>query len=207
MRTNRYAYLLVLFVFCCDPGALMAIEEPEYTVLKSADAYELREYAPVVAIETEVATDFEEAGNRAFRRLFNYIDGQNQSKTKIAMTAPVTQAATSEKISMTAPVTQAERDGQYVIRFILPAKYTLESAPTPLDPQVKLAAVPARRFAVIRYSGTWSESNYAEALAELKAALDRDGVVYSDEPIWARYNSPFSLWFLRRNEVWLPLRP
>lgn len=191
-------------------STLMAIEEPEYTVLRATDAYEIREYAPIVAIETEVESDFEDAGNRAFRRLFNYINGENQSKAEIAMTAPVTQNASesdsdSETIAMTAPVTQSERDGKFVVRFVLPATYTLDSAPTPNNPQVRLTELPKRQYAVRRYSGTWWKSNYDANLGELRQALGEDGVSYEDTPIWSRYNPPFSLWFLRRNEIWLPL--
>ncbi len=185
---------------------LMGIEEPEYKVVEKNDVYEIREYLPVVAIETEVEANFEDAGNRAFRRLFNYIDGNNQSQASIAMTAPVTQSASeSEKIAMTAPVTQSERDGKYVVRFMLPAKYTLETAPKPNDPTVVVTELPARRFAVHTYSGTWAKSGYDDGLAKLKQALNRGGVDFEDAPIWSRYNSPFSLWFLRRNEIWLPL--
>ncbi|MEQ9363508.1 MAG: heme-binding protein [Leptospirales bacterium] len=187
-------------------GELMAIEEPEYSVVKKTDVYDIRQYKAVVAIETEVEADFEDAGNRAFRRLFNYIDGDNQSQSKISMTAPVTQSAASEKIAMTAPVTQSERDGKYVVRFVLPAEYTLETAPSPNDPTVAVTLLPARSFAVYTYSGFWSRSGYDEALAKLKQALAKDAVEYVNEPIWARYNSPFSLWFLRRNEVWLPIK-
>ena len=96
------------------------IQEPEYKVVEKTDVYEIREYTPIVAIETEVEANFEEAGNRAFRRLFKYIDGNNQSQANIAMTAPVT---------------QNERDGKYVVRFMLPAKYTLATAPKPNDPE------------------------------------------------------------------------
>ena len=187
-------------------STLMAIEEPEYTVVRATDAYEIREYAPIVAIETEVESDFEDAGNRAFRRLFNYINGENQSKAEIAMTAPVTQSASeSEKIAMTAPVTQSERDGKFVVRFVLPATYTLASAPTPNDPQVKLTELPKRQYAVRRYSGTWWKSNYDANLGELRQARGQDNVSYEDTPIWSRYTAPFTLWFLRRNEIWLPL--
>ncbi|MCR9140962.1 MAG: heme-binding protein [bacterium] len=200
--------LSTLAGFLFFTGGLMAIEEPEYTVIKENDGYEIREYKPVVAIETEVEADFEEAGNRAFRRLFNYIDGDNQSQTKVSMTAPVTQSAQnseSEKIAMTAPVTQSQRDGKFVIRFILPSKFTIDTAPKPNNPDVQLAEVPTRRYAVYTYSGFWSKSGYDEGLAKLKAALNKGGVEYKDEPVWSRYNSPFSLWFLRRNEIWLPI--
>ena len=83
---------------------------------------------------------------------------------------------------------------------------TLESAPEPLDPRVQLRLVPASQWAAIRYSGTWSQSNYEEHLALLKDALDKAGVATQGEPVLARYNPPFTPWFMRRNEIWLALR-
>ena len=92
------------------------------------------------------------------------------------------------------------------VQFVLPAGVTLESAPEPLDPRVQLRLVPAAQWAVIRYSGTWSQSNYDEHLTLLKAALDKAAVATQGEPVLARYNPPFTPWFLRRNEIWLALR-
>ena len=107
---------------------------------------------------------------------------------------------------MTAPVTQTPVSGGHLVQFVLPKGVTLESAPEPLDPRVKLRLVPAGDWAVIRYSGTWSQSNYEEHLAQLKEALDKAGVATQGEPVLARYNAPFTPWFLRRNEIWLAVR-
>ena len=107
---------------------------------------------------------------------------------------------------MTAPVTQAAAPGGMRVQFVLPKGVTLESAPEPLDPRVQLRQVPASQWAVIRYSGTWSQANYDEHLALLQAALDQAGVATQGEPVLARYNPPFTPWFLRRNEIWLALR-
>jgi hypothetical protein len=110
------------------------------------------------------------------------------------------------KLEMTAPVTQASTAGGQRVQFVLPKGVTLATAPEPLDPRVQLREVPAERRAVIRYSGTWSQANYDEHLALLKAALDAAGVATQGEPVLARYNGPFTPWFLRRNEIWLALR-
>ena len=107
---------------------------------------------------------------------------------------------------MTAPVTQAAVAGGMRVQFVLPKGVTLASAPEPLDPRVQLRLVPASRWAAIQYSGTWSQANYEEHLALLKTALDKAGVATQGEPVLARYNAPFTPWFLRRNEVWLALR-
>jgi SOUL heme-binding protein len=110
------------------------------------------------------------------------------------------------KMEMTAPVTQSAVAGGMRVQFVLPKGVTLASAPEPLDSRVQLRLVPASQWAAIRYSGTWSQANYDEHLALLKAALDKAGVATQGEPVLARYNAPFTPWFLRRNEIWLAVR-
>jgi hypothetical protein len=196
---------LAVFIFLFS-GVLMAIEEPAYTVESKASQYEIRKYGPIVVAETKIESDFENAGNQAFRILAGYIFGGNKSKTKIAMTAPVTQEVASEKIAMTAPVTQTKEPTGFVVQFTMPEKYTLETLPTPDDSRVILRQLPARRVAVYTYSGSWSESRYAEKLSNFKLELKNDKVTSIGEPTLARYNSPFALWFLRRNEIWLEVQ-
>jgi len=179
----------------------MAIEEPSYRVTESAPPVEIREYAPFVVAETRVAGGFKDVGNEGFRRLFGYISGDNQGAARIAMTAPVTQQAASEKIPMTAPVTQQADGDAYRIAFVLPAQYTLETAPVPTRPDVRLVQVPARRVVAVRYSGLWSAENYKDALAELTAFAEKRGLKLTGEPVYARYDPPFMPWFLRRNEI------
>lgn len=139
----------------------MAIEQARYRVAVADGDIELRQYDARIVAETTVSGDFAEVGNEGFRRLVAYIKGANKTQTKIDMTAPVTQSARSEEIEMTAPVTQEQQDGSYRITFLMPSRYTLATLPTPDDSRVRLAAEPARWFAVIRYSGTWSESRYS----------------------------------------------
>ncbi len=182
----------------------MAIEEPPYTVESKADAYEIRKYDKVLVAETTVQAGFEDAGNEAFRVLADFIFGNNRSRTKIAMTAPVTQQPESEKIAMTAPVTQAARaEGGFVVQFVMPNEYSIETLPVPNDQRVEIREIPGRRIAVYRYSGTWSKAKYLAELRNFREALSRDRITTVGEPILSRFNSPFSLWFLRRNEIWL----
>ena len=124
------------------------------------------------------------------------------------MTAPVTQAAqtaTSQKIEMTAPVTQAATKGGYVVQFVMPMEFTLETLPEPVDARVHLKAMPGARFGVIKYSGFWSESNYDTHLATLRKTLEAAGLAATGEPIYSRYDPPWTPWFMRRNEIWLKL--
>ncbi|MEJ2402370.1 MAG: heme-binding protein, partial [Xanthomonadales bacterium] len=166
---------------------------------------EIRAYAPMVVAETRVEGSLERAGSRAFRTLFKYIDGENRARQEIAMTAPVTQQRAPEKIEMTAPVTQQRAGDGWAVRFVLPAGYTLETAPEPNDAAVSIREVPAHRAAVIRYSGTWSERRYREHLATLREWLDARGLEATGDPVWARYDAPYMPWFLRRNEILLRL--
>jgi hypothetical protein len=182
-----------------------AIEEPRYTVVREYDGFEVREYAPYLVAEVVVPGPAEEAGNQGFRILAGYIFGKNKGERKIAMTAPVTQAPEPARIEMTAPVTQAAGSGGYVVQFTMPGEYTLDTLPEPLDPQVKLKEVAGGRFAVIRYSGTWSERNYAEHLEQLERGVAAAGLRTTGSPIYSRYNAPFVPWFMRRNEIWLKL--
>jgi effector-binding domain-containing protein len=183
----------------------MAIEEPKYTVESKNDVYEVRKYESVIVAETRVEGAFEDAGNQAFRILADFIFGNNQAQTKIAMTAPVSQKPESKKIAMTAPVSQSKTAGGFLVQFTMPSEFTLETLPKPNDSRVSIKVLPAKRVAVIRYSGRWTESNYNEHLEKLRAALQKDSVQSKGEPVLNRYNPPFIPWFLRRNEIWLEI--
>jgi len=183
----------------------MATEEAPYTVIKTDDMFELREYPPQVLAEIIVEGELEDAGNKAFRPLFRYISGDNKSRDKIAMTAPVSQEQKGEKISMTAPVSQQSVQGKWAVSFMMPASYTMETLPNPDDPNIKLRQVPARRVAAVRYSGFWSEEKYLLHKEKLEKWIKDNSFTVTGEPVWARYNPPFTLWFMRRNEILIPV--
>ena len=187
------------------PVTAAAVEEAEYSVLKKDGAMELRAYAASIVAETRVEADFEDAGNRAFRKLFRYIDGDNVAQQEIAMTAPVSQAPVPEKIAMTAPVAQRPTAGGWVVSFMMPASYTMDTIPQPSDPAVQLRAVSAYRAAVVRYSGFWSEEGFQEHLQELRSWIAAHNLEVAGDPIWARYDPPFKPWFMRRNEILIPV--
>ena len=193
---------LILTLYSC---ATVGIEKAKYQVIEKEGQFEIRQYAPQVIAETVVEAGFDEASNMAFRRLFDYISGENRSKASIAMTAPVNQKAGSEKISMTAPVNQQQSEGQYAVSFLMPSKYTLETLPEPLNPDVKLRELPARKMAVIRYSGSWSRKKYETKKALLEEFIRMKGLTVTGPDIFARYDPPFQLPFFRRNEVLFPV--
>jgi hypothetical protein len=198
---------LLWLTLAAVPHASHAVEEPAYDVLRSFGNVELRQYAPYVVAEVVIEGAGDDAGNAAFPILAGYIFGKNKGEKKFEMTAPVTQTAAPVKMAMTAPVTQADAPGGgKLVQFVLPRGVTLETAPEPLDPRVQLRQVPAQQWAAIRYSGTWSQANYDEHLALLKTTLAKEGVATQGEPVLARYNAPFTPWFMRRNEIWLALR-
>ncbi|MGA8047849.1 MAG: heme-binding protein [Dermatophilaceae bacterium] len=182
-------------------------EQQPYVVVETHDGFELRRYPEHVVAEVIVSGTFDGAGNRAFRPLFRYISGNNRSSRSVAMTAPVVQEAVvqdaaSEKVSMTAPVVQTEAgDGEFVVAFVLPADLTEETAPVPADPDVRVRTVPERLAAARGYSGRWTESSFRHHAARLVEDVQRVGLVPVGAPRYARFNAPFTPWFLRRNEV------
>jgi hypothetical protein len=204
MRRPIALIILTLMILFSGTQKTMAIEEAPYDLIKTEGSFELRDYAPHILAETLLKGDFEEAGSKAFRKLFAYISGDNQSQTKITMTAPVSQQQ-SEKIAMTAPVSQQKSGDQWVVSFMMPSSYNLETLPIPDDPQIKLRQIPARRMATIRYSGFWSEKNYQKNKLRLDSWIEKEGLKVTGQAIWARYNAPFIPWFLRRNEILIPV--
>lgn len=183
----------------------MATEEAQFDVVLTDGDFELRDYAQQVVAEVIIDDDFENAGNKAFRKLFRYISGDNRSSQDIAMTAPVSQKKQGEKIAMTAPVGQRSSAGGWAVSFMLPAGYRVDTAPEPIDPDVLLRAIPGQRMASIRYSGRWTEKSFRKHLAELEGWVARQGLTVSGEPVWARYNAPFVPPFWRRNEILIPV--
>lgn len=182
-----------------------AIEEPDFQVVQRLDAVEIRQYAPYVVAEVTVSGPADSAGNRAFPLLAGYIFGKNKGERKMAMTAPVTQTPAPVKMAMTAPVTQAPVAEGYLVQFVLPKGVTLETAPEPLDSRVKIREVPAQRVAAITFSGFWSQDNYQRHLGQLTSGLTAAGLRWKGEPVYSRYDAPWTPWFMRRNEVWLAL--
>lgn len=183
----------------------MATEQVPYTVERTLQSgVEIRRYDSTVVAETLIeGGSYSEAGNAGFRRLAGYIFGANRGDAKIPMTAPVAMAPDSgQRIAMTAPVDSArDSSGGWRIAFYMPAGYTLESLPQPLDPRVTLRVVPGRWVAALRFSGRGTEAQFAQHTAELLQALADAGMETLGAPWTARYNAPWVLPPLRRNEA------
>ena len=183
-----------------------AIEEAQYDVVAKEGNMEIRDYAPQIVAEVSVQGSFQEAGNRAFRPLFNYISGDNKAQGKIEMTAPVSTVKSPQEIAMTAPVSQELKDGKWAVSFMMPAEFTMDTIPVPNNERVTIRQIEPRRAAVVRYSGTWSEKRFQRHLQELDNWLQANDYEVTCEPVWARYNGPFTPWFMRRNEIIVPIR-
>jgi hypothetical protein len=203
--------LFVGSLFLLFMGVAMAIEEPKYTVTERSGTFELRTYSPKILAEVLVSGSMDKASSAGFRLIADYIFGNNTSRKgnneKISMTAPVTMKPTSakvsEKISMTAPVSMERTDGQWRVHFVMPSKYTLETLPKPNNSAVTLREVPASNYAVIRFSWLVGEKKIAAKTADLMTWLKSKGITPKGKPELARYNPPWTLPFLRRNEIML----
>ena len=184
----------------------MAVEEPAFTRVIKNGAFEVRDYPGLVVAEVTVAGAQKEAASRGFRLLAGYIFGGNSPHEKIAMTAPVMQSpAAGQKIAMTAPVAQTQADGGWVVRFTMPARYTLATLPVPADARVKLRALPPTRMAILQFSGTAKPDDVQKKMSELAAWIQTHHLHPTGATTLAQYNPPWTLWFMRRNEVMTPI--
>ena len=179
----------------------MAVEEPVFKTVLQEASFEVRDYPPLLVAEVKVSGDQKEAASKGFRLLAGYLFGGNKRRQSIAMTAPVAQAQASEKIALTAPVTQIKDANAWVVRFTMPKGYSLETLPQPNDPQVKLRALPASRFAVLQFSGLAEKDDVAAKTAELQNRIIKHKLRPTGPVSLAQYNPPWTLWFMRRNEV------
>jgi effector-binding domain-containing protein len=175
-------------------------KEPRHKVLSKNGKFEIREYEAVVAAEVVSRGDRSAAANRSFRILFNYISGENRSQSKIPMTSPVAMNE-NEKIPMTAPVTEQESCEGWHVRFFLPPTYSLETAPQPTNPAIRMLQLPSERFVSVRFSGSSSESNLSEHLKQLEDYIHEKELKITGDPVFAFYNAPFVPPPFRRNEI------
>lgn len=197
MKQAMIAAAALLASACATQG----VEEPAFSLRQSEGDFEVREYAPVIVAETTLRGDHNKTLFDGFGPLADYIFAKGREGEKIAMTAPVTQRP-RETIAMTAPVTQQKAsDGAWTVGFTMPAGYTLETLPAPVNPDVKLVQLPARTMAVLRFSGVAGDSARAKAQQTLLAKVAARNLTAVGEPEFAYYDPPWTLPFFRRNEV------
>lgn len=199
--------ILWFFTLLVFSNTAMAIEEPKFTLLEKDKAFELRAYAPKIIAEVVVDGNMREASSKGFRLIADFIFGNNTVQSgkseKISMTAPVSVEPQSEKISMTSPVGVQHASKGWKVYFVMPSQYTLETLPKPKSPLVSIKQISSQKFAVIRFSGLVDEEKMEKKVAELKQWTDNKKLKVLGNPELARYNPPWTLPFLRRNEVML----
>jgi hypothetical protein len=206
---HLFARIILSTITLTFMGAVMAIEEPKFSVLEKNPPFELRSYAPMILAEAQTEGDLDEASSQGFRLIAGYIFGQNQVSEKIAMTVPVAveeQTPKSAKIPMTAPVNIESNAGKWTVSFVMPSEYTMDSLPKPLNPRVQLRQIPAVKRAVIVFTGFNSENKVAEKTLELEEWMRSKNLQAVGVPRFARYNPPWSIPFMRRNEIMIDIR-
>jgi predicted transcriptional regulator YdeE len=191
----------------------MATEQPSYTILMQVDDFELRRYDPQIVAQTWVSGNQDAAGRQGFNTLANYIFGNNNaengSSSKISMTAPVMQQPQaagnredeSQKIAMTAPVSMQQTNGKWRVQFVMPSQYTMQTLPKPNNPDITLTELPIQTYAVITFSGLAGNSKVADKTDELRTWMQGQNLTATGTPELARYNPPWILPFMRRNEI------
>lgn len=184
-------------------------ESPSYKVIVKQDNKEIRQYDGHIVAKTTIAGSFKDAQSEGFRILAGYIFGKNKSRQKIAMTAPVVQKPESEKISMTAPVIISPTENKkWTMTFSMPSQFTLETLPVPTDERITIEKVDGRIVAALTFTGFWNESKNAEKGQELTEWLKQYPDYEVTSPaMFAGYNPPWTIPFLRRNEMLIELRP
>ncbi len=204
LRRVVLAALLAATLFGADA---MAVEEPAFKTVLHDGAFEVRDYPALVVAEVTVSGDQKQAAYKGFRLLAGYIFGGNTRRQSIAMTAPVAQTPANETIAMTAPVIQTGGADEWVVRFTMPSAYAMDTLPQPNDPKVHLRLVPPTRLAVLQFSGVANKDNVAAKTAELETLAVAHHLRAIGPVSLAQYNPPWTLWFMRRNEVMIPVAP
>lgn len=184
------AALLLVIAGCAALAVQNSIEQPSYTSLTLDGDFELRDYPELTVAEVTTTGGRGEAVRAGFGPLAGYIFAKERA---------------GEKIAMTAPVTQTPGEGGWVVRFMMPSQYTLETLPRPAGSTVRLETLPPRRMAAVRFSGVANDALIAEQEARLVDWMAAQGLTPTDSPTYAYYNDPFTPGFLRRNEVLVPV--
>tara|TARA_Y100000590_G_scaffold105198_1_gene119671 strand:+ start:4065 stop:4631 length:567 start_codon:yes stop_codon:yes gene_type:complete len=181
MNLKNFSIFLIYSILVFSYSKVMAYEETQYKILQKTSIYEIRDYPDRLAVQT---TNYD--GNSSFRKLFNYISGKNKS---------------NEKIQMTTPVTEVEKEGYMTMQFYLPSKFNKGNAPNPSRPDVQIVIIEGGHYAVIRYSGRASESNFIKHKKILEEELKKNNILILSPAIKATYDGPFTLPMKRRNEA------
>ena len=200
----KISYLLYIFILISN--SIMATDEPDFNLILKEDKFEIREYASKIIAQVEVFGDFDDASSKGFKILADYIFGNNTStdgNSRIEMTAPVEMEPLAQKINITKPILTEGSDNNWIVSFIMPNEFTLETLPKPNNKSIKILSLPKEKYAVIVFSGLVRESSYLEKEKLLNQFIKEKKLKTSGEIKIARYNPPWTLPFFRRNELML----
>tara|TARA_B110000240_G_C13424188_1_gene420842 strand:+ start:557 stop:1174 length:618 start_codon:yes stop_codon:yes gene_type:complete len=193
--------LSIITISGCTVMGVSNSEEAAYEILFEQGNIQIRLYAESLIAQTTTSGNYKESSHKGFKRLAGYIFGDNQSNQKIEMTTPVIETSTSEKIAMTVPVLQEEINDSWTMTFVLPSKYTLDTIPKPINNKVKVIKLAGKKVSTIRYSGLIKPEKIEQKAFELQQWLNNNNYVSISKPYSAAYDPPWTLPFLRRNEV------
>lgn len=198
---------ILCFTQACSIFGIQNEEQPEFEVVQDSPPYQLRSYSSYLIAETTETGSFDEAQSKAFRRLANYIFGENAAKTEVAMTAPVRQVpAESEKIDMTGMVQQNKTKQGWSMSFMMPSKYTMETLPKPIDKEILIRKVPERHVAVINFSGFFDQKNLEKHEKMLLEWIEANNLTPVKSPEYAGYNPPWTIPWFKTNEVLVEIK-
>ena len=189
--------ILTIIALLFATPAWAGYEQPQFEVVLQKENLAIRDYASVMVVEVQVAASRRDAAGDAFRSLFKYISGNNEDNLEIPMTSPVAQTQV--------PKTSNNEDDKWAIRFFLPRKIIDEGAPLPEEDGVNLVNLKAQRYASVSFKGTQNDKKVAKYSAQLREFIVQNGYQVSGQPIYAFYDPPFVPWFLRDNEILLPI--
>tara|TARA_B110000196_G_scaffold314130_1_gene321870 strand:+ start:135 stop:764 length:630 start_codon:yes stop_codon:yes gene_type:complete len=207
---NRWKIIVVvigiILISAIAVGPIMSrVETPAYEVIKSQGKIEIRQFGPMIIAEVQVQGERADAISKGFRLLADYIFGNNTTRQNIAMTAPVQQRE-STQIAMTAPIQQHSTKDSWLVSFVMPSEYSMESLPEPKNDRVTLKKIPSQQFIVITFSGTSSDENVREHEEELIEFTKANNISVTGRSKYAFYNPPWTLPLMRRNEVMTEMR-
>jgi len=190
-------FLTIIAIFTTSP-VWAKYERPSFDVVLKEDGLEIRDYASAIVVETQVFASRRDAAGEAFRSLFKYISGNNAASLEIPMTSPVAQTLVGKGPD--------DVNDKWAIRFFLPSNLSVAKIPQPLQQDVNIVTLAAQRFASVSFKGTQNDKKVSKYTARLREFISQKGYEVSGEPVYAFYDPPFVPWFLRNNEILLPIQ-
>jgi hypothetical protein len=193
---NMTRILTILALLVATP-VMADYAHPDYSIVLQEGDFAIRDYAPVMVVETQVTASRRDAPGDAFRKLARYIGGKNNANLDIPMTAPVAQTPAAPSAVNGAP--------KWRIQFFLPRDLTVANTPSAIEAGVEVRRLEAQTFASLSFRGSQTDKKVSDNMEKLKGFIARQGYGVSGPPIYAFYDPPFIPWFLRDNEILLPI--